>query len=172
VRLALALAALVLTCGVIAGCASTGLEGNVYRGDGYAFRLEPPKEGWEQLDAGDAVLAFRDDGDRAIILVHARCGVDGDDVPLVALTNHLFLEFTEREIEKQEVVPFDGREAMHTLLTAKLDGVLMRYEVWVLKKDECVYDMLYLAPPATFEHSRAAFTALVRGFSTKVEHDD
>jgi hypothetical protein len=163
---------LALSAVALLGCASTGLEGNVYRGDGYAFQLEPPEAGWEQLDAGDAVLAFRHDDDHAVILLHARCGIDGDDVPLIALTNHLFLDFTEREIETQEVVPFDGREAMHTLLTAKLDGVVMRYEVWVLKKDGCVYDMLYLAPPGSFDRRRGAFTALVRGFSTMDTHDD
>ena len=47
-------------------------------------------------------------------MVNGRCGKDGEDVPLASLTQHLFLGFTEREIDcEQTVVPFDGREAMH-----------------------------------------------------------
>jgi hypothetical protein len=64
------------------------------------------------------------------------------------------------------VVPFDGREAMHTMMDAKLDGVPMSYDVWVLKKDGCVYDMLYLAPPNSFERGLSAFNQLVGGFAT------
>ena len=75
-------------------------------------------------------------------------------------------DFTEREIKKQETVPFDGREAMHTVLDAKLDGVAMSYDVWVLKKDGCVYDLLYLAPRASFARGRGKFELLVRGFAT------
>lgn len=106
------------------------------------------------------------------MMVNARCGQDGDDVPLIALTNHLFLMFTDRNIVTQEVIPFDDREAMHTVMNAKLDGVPMTYDVWVLKKDGCVYDLLYLAPEATFDQAHQSFEGLVQGFATVDPHDD
>jgi len=160
-----ALVALTL-CGLGSACASTGFDGSVYRGEGFAFRIPPPPAGWTRLETTDAALAFRHEAHRGTVMIHGRCGFDGDDVPLSALTAHLFLQFTERQIETQEVVPFDGREAMHTVLDAKLDGVAMRYDVWVLKKDGCVYDLLSLAPSSSFAGGHDAFTALVRGFAT------
>ncbi len=147
-------------------CAGNGLTGNVYRGDGFAFTVVEPRGAWKRIDATEAALAYRNDEVHGSILVNARCGLDGDDVPLQSLTQHLFLQFTEQQIDTQEVVPFDGREAMHTVISAKLDGVPMRYDVWVLKKDGCVYDLLYLAPPSGFDAGRGAFEDLVRGFST------
>ena len=42
----------------------------------------------------------------------------------------------------------------------------MSYDVWVMKKDGCVYDLLYLATPAAFGSGRQAFQAMVSGFST------
>jgi len=153
----------------LCGCASgPHLEGNVYRGDGFAFRFIPPRpeeSEWRRLDHSHA-LAYRNDRKQASILVHGRCEVDSDDVPLVALKNHLFLQFTDREVHKEEVVPFDDREALHTELTAKLDGVPMRYDVWVLKKNGCVYDLLYTAPPAHFGAGHATFQRMVEGFAT------
>jgi hypothetical protein len=151
---------------VIGGCASTGLDGNVFHGDGFAFRVVAPTGSWKPLEASHAALAYRNDASHATILINARCNLDGDDIPLQSLTQHLFLQFTERDIKTQEVVPFDGREAMHTIMDAKLDGIPMSYDVWVMKKDGCVYDLLYVAPPATFGGERSSFDDLVRGFAT------
>jgi hypothetical protein len=162
------LAAVVL---VSAGCAG-GLSGDVYRGEGYAFRIGPLGEGWRRVEAGHTALAFRDESDGGTIVVNGRCGVDGEDVPLEALTQHLFIRFTEREILEQAIVPFDKREAMRTVIRAKLDGVPMKFAVWVLKKDGCVYDLAYMASPTRFDRGAADFDRFVRGFSTVTGHAD
>lgn len=150
----------------LGGCSRAGFDGQVYRGEGFAFRLPPPPASWVPLEQPDVALAYRDEANDATILISGRCGIENDDVPLVALTNHLFLQFTERTEELQEVVPFDGREALHTVLVAKLDGVSLRYDAWVLKKDGCIYDLLHFAPPASSEAGLPAFRELVRGFAT------
>src|SRR5262245_54872602 len=104
-----------------AGC-SSGLRGDIYRGQGFAFRIGQIPEGWRRVDTSHAALAFRAEGDGATVVINGRCGTDGEDVPLAALTQHLFIRFSEREIQEQTVIPFDRREAMRTILTAKLDG--------------------------------------------------
>lgn len=152
--------------GALGGCGGSQFDGTVYRGEGFAFRVPPVDGQWERIEHSHAALAFRDSGHRATIMVNGRCGVDSEDVPLMVLTNHLFFQFTEREIQRQEVVPFDGREAMHTEMTAKLDGVAFVFDVWVLKKDGCVYDLLHMAPPGTGQRARAPFQQMVQGFAT------
>ena len=74
--------------------------------------------------------------------------------------------FTERDLLSQEVVPFDGREAMHSVMLAKLDGVPKKFDVWVLKKDGCVYDMYLIAEPARFDAGVGEFRKFVSGFTT------
>ena len=76
------------------------------------------------------------------------------------------MSFTDRETLHQTVVPMDGREAMHTILSAKLDGVPKAFDAFVLKKDGCVYDFVYITPPAKFEANRAPFERFVAGFRT------
>lgn len=154
---------------VSSGCG--GLRGDVYHGPGYAFRIGPLDEKWQRIPASHAALAFRDEEDGSTIVVNGRCGVDGEDVPLDALTHHLFIRFTEREILEQAVVPFDRREAMRTVIRAKLDGVPMKFAVWVLKKDGCVYDLAYMAAPARFDRGAPRFDRFVRGFATVSAHD-
>jgi hypothetical protein len=148
------------------GCSGPSLRGDVYRGDGLHFRIGDIPASWQRLDVSHARVAFRDEGAETTVLVNARCGKDGDDIPLAALTAHLFMTFTERETLEQGVVPMDGREAMHSVVKAKLDGVPKMFDVYVLKKDNCVYDFVDIAAPATFEANRATFERFVGGFHT------
>jgi hypothetical protein len=154
-----------------AGCGA-GLTGDTFHGDGFAFRIGALPAGWERVEVSHAALAFRDARDGGTIVLNGRCGVDGEDVPLAALTQHLFLRFTEREILEQTVVPFDRREAMRTILTAKLDGVPMQFDVWVLKKDGCVYDLAFMAAPPRFARGASEFEHFVRAFATVSPHGD
>ncbi len=96
----------------------------------------------------------------------ARCGPLEQDTPLVALTTHLLIGTTERDVRAQEVEPLDGREALHTEVVAKLDGVALYFDVFVLKKDGCIYDFVYFAPTGRGPAGAAPFRALVRGFRT------
>jgi hypothetical protein len=161
-----ALRALALACMTAAlGCGGPSFNGNVYRGEGVAFRVAEPPATWQRIEVSSGALAFRDEPNDATIAVNGRCGRDSDDVPLRSLTQHLFFQFTDREVEVQEVVPFDEREAMHTVMVAKLDGVPKKFDVWVLKKDGCVYDLLYIARPSTFETGVAPFRSFAKGFA-------
>ena len=103
---------------------------------------------WRPVHVEGGTLAFRDEPHLASILLDARCYQKDDDVPLLALTDHLVMGTTDRQIATQDTIPFDGRDAMHSRLRAKLDGVAMDYDIFVLKKDGCVYDFVYVAPPA------------------------
>jgi len=115
------------------------------------------------VDVKDASIAFRDDSHDASVLVNARCLSADDRTPLVALTNHLLIGATERKYLTQEVEPFDGREALHTRIEAKWDGVPLALDVFVLSKDGCVYDFVHMAKPGT---SVDEFERFVRGFRT------
>ena len=131
-----------------------------------AFRVSEVPNSWRQLDIDGALLAFRDDAHQATVLLNGRCGKDGDDVPLTSLTKHLFLYFTDRHVHLQEPMMLDGREALRTEETAKLDGVSQRFVSVVLKKDTCVYDFIHVTGPERDANSERAFDRFVSGFRT------
>jgi hypothetical protein len=74
---------------------------------------------------------------------------------------------TERTFETEEVIPFDRREAMHSVMRAKLDGVPMQYDIYVMKKDGCLYDLVYVAPPGRFADGASDFERFARGLRTE-----
>jgi hypothetical protein len=166
-----ALRTLPLLAAVACGSAPPHLDAGIYRAGPLAFRIGDVPSSWRRVSVDGATLAYRDEPHLASILLDGRCYRKDDDVPLLALTDHLVMGTTDRQIATQETLPFDEREAMHTLLTAKLDGVAMSYDIFVLKKDGCVYDFVYVADPAkatdgsgggttAFEHFVSTFHTL------------
>ncbi|MBN1653626.1 MAG: hypothetical protein JXA30_07600 [Deltaproteobacteria bacterium] len=123
---------------------------------------------WERVFVGDQNdLAWRHPEFNAIIQVNASCS-PSMDIPLRALTNHLLIGFTEREIQEQKLLPMAGREALRTHLTAKLDGVPREMVFDVLKKDGCVYDFSLIAPPdARFSRALKDYLSLIAGFRSR-----
>jgi hypothetical protein len=163
---AAALGALWLLC-CSTGCSTSALSGNVFRHGGVAFEVGPIPERWRALDeaGGDSELAsfaFRDDRNHVTVGGTGRCGRDGDDVPLRALTQHLTLGFTERSDEAEEKLTLDGREALRTEMQARLDGVPKFLIFVVIKKDECVYDFWRIADHA--DRDASDFDRFVQGF--------
>lgn len=146
------------------GCAASNFDGKVFRQGNVSFRLAHVPEGWRQIEITDTALAFRDDARETTVAINGRCGRDAEDVPLKSLTQHLFLQFTDRQQEDQQLIPLDGREALETQMVAKLDGVEKHFHVVVLKKDGCVYDFLQIA---NGRQDPEQFRSFVNGFSSE-----
>jgi hypothetical protein len=149
------------------GCGKPAFDGRSYQLGDVAFRIGPVPTPWQPLEVEGARLAYRDPATDTILSISARCGRDADDVPLAALTQHLFIQFTERKVVDQKAFTLDGREALRTELKAKLDGVPRRFRVVVLKKDGCVYDFSEIATAKANAQSDAVFESVVTGFATK-----
>lgn len=150
---------------VASGCGRPGLSGNVFRQGDIAFRVGPVPERWQPVQAeieGDlASFAFRDPELAVTVGAAGRCHRDGDDVPLRALTQHLYLGFTNREIQDEQELRLDNRAALRTEMTARLDGVPKHFVFVVLKKDGCVYDFWRIADQPS---DTSAFDTFVLGF--------
>lgn len=154
---------------LVAACASGGMRNGVLRSGEVAFRAGPIPAHWQQVDtdvleADLAAAGFRDRRNGSTIGVAGRCRRDSDDVPLRALTQHLYLGFTDRTIESEQHFPLDGREALRTEMIASLDGVPQQLVFVVLKKNACVYDFWFIS--ARDHTDTSEFDQFVHGFRT------
>jgi hypothetical protein len=153
------------------GCATTGtLQNGIYRGDHTAYRIAPPSSSWTRVTVDqNNDLAWHNESKGAVMHVDSDCD-PGLDIPLTALRSHLLIGFTGREEVEEEVVPMDGREALRTHLTAKLDGVPREILLQILKKDQCVYDFGLITPPGgSFQAALADFDRLLASFTTELD---
>jgi hypothetical protein len=156
----LSVARVILAC---VGCHTAALEDGVYRKGELRVRLGAVPSDWSAIQVDGADVAYRDAPHEGSVLFDVRCHDRDGDAPLASLTEHLIMGTTERDVGKQETIPFDGREAMHTVMSAKLDGVPLQYDLYVMKKDGCVYDVVYVAPAARFAGGAPTFEAFAAG---------
>ena len=82
------------------------------------------------------------------------------------LVNDLLIGTTDRHILLDETIPLDGREARHEVVELKVDGVPLVYDLYVLKKDGCVYDLTLVAPPRAYDQVADRFVTFIGGFRT------
>lgn len=156
---------LVLTLGssLLAGCGGGGsFRAGVFRKSDVTYRVQPPGSSWQMAKFAGNDLAWTDPRGR-VIAVNSECEGTGDP-SLKVLTDHLLLGFDEREIVEREEFHLDGRGALRTHAATSLDGVPVEVELTVLKKDGCVYDLIYTTPEGAFAEKVDEYRSLVRSF--------
>lgn len=131
------------------------------------FRVPPLSPPWESPRRLLKQLVYDNDLLEATIVVDALCGPKFDDAPLPRLAQELFQRLQDRRISSQKNFTLDGRAALRMDGTGTIDGVPLRMAVVVMKKDFCLYDFVYFAPPRTFVRGEGDFEGFLDGFRTE-----
>ncbi len=120
---------------------------------------------WRVVHQEGTSIGFFNDAIGGVVQANATCRDDGDAAPLEALTRQLLVGYTDRRLLDSSAVELARREALHTRVAVRLDGVPMTLDLYVLKRNGCVFDLSYAAPPARYPEGRAAFARFVGGFA-------
>jgi hypothetical protein len=152
-----------LLFGLACACAGPSFQQGVYSNGTTTYRVGTLGPEWEPVQVSGNDLAFHRAG-VGTISVNSTCE-DYEDVPSTALLNHLLFETTARRYLIEETVALDGRGARHALLRAELDGVPLEFELFVLKKDGCVFDLAHIRRPDAAASERANFLNFVQHFA-------
>lgn len=154
----------VLGAALLATSCAQGLRDGQYRDGEKAYRLEPLAGAWSEARFSGNDLAWTAPQGQ-VIAVNATCEEHGDP-SLKVLTDHLLLGFEDRVLDAQEPLTLDGRGALRSRLSARLDGVPIDLELTVMKKDGCVYDFTYTSPRGRFDEHVDDYHRLVASFRT------
>jgi hypothetical protein len=162
----------VLALGVLASACGAPVQRSHYDGKVFVrgsehFQVVPPAS-WERVDAPAGDLAFRHPESKAVIAANATCR-GHHDPPLGVLVNDLLIGTTARKVLLDEDVTLDGRAAEHQVISLLLDGVPLVYDLYVLKKDGCVYDLTLVCRPPAYDGVADQFVAFVAGFRSEGE---
>jgi len=151
---------------LIAGCGYYGtFKGGIFKNREVKYRVGTLSSDWTLLKVRDNNLAFFNEKLGATIQANAMCK-DIDDVSLKVLTNHLLIGLDGRKKIFSRRLPFDGREALQTVVEGKLDGVAIKLDIYVLRKNNCVYDFAYFTRRGHFDRGRADYRRFVKGFKS------
>ncbi len=157
-----------VTVGIIVGLLGVGCSAahrQARRLEGRFQSGQPPEE-WQRVIAGGADRAWYNPALSATIYSDSNCAARFEDGELHDLIKHVTSGIARGEARSEEARVIDGREALVQVYDGSLDGVALRLGVLVTKKDECLYDFVYIAPPSRFEEGWPAFEQVTAGFST------
>ena len=132
---------------------------------GQRFSLGPLGAGWQSMDPLGADKAWYHAGRSATIYAEASCGARYEDGQLDALLTHLTFGIARGAPLRDEPLMLDGRSALVRSFNGQLDGVAVQVGSMVTKKNDCLYDVLYIAPPARFDEGWSDFVGAIQGFT-------
>ena len=140
--------------------------GEATTGEG-RFRTGPLPPSWKGPSLRLKQLVFEDNGIGATIVTDALCGPKFNDAPLPRLARDLFERLDQKKLGAEKWLTLDGRQAVRLEGEGSLDGVPIRMEVVVSKKNFCLYDFVYFAPPDTFQKGWQDFEGYLNGFRVR-----
>jgi hypothetical protein len=137
--------------------------GTAYTGTGrfQAPAMSPP---WKSPKRLLKQLVYENDPLKATLVVDALCGPKYDDAPLNRLARELFQRLQRPVIHSERAFVLDGRSAVRMDGEGDVDGVPIRMSVVVMKKNFCLYDFSYFAPPETSSRGVHDFEGYLNGF--------
>ncbi len=140
-------------------------ESGVYTSENVEFRVADPAPPWKRVtNIEDNELAFWNDELGAAIGVNATCK-EYEDMPLKAMANHLLMGFEDRKHLVWERRDIAGRESLYVVISGKIDGVRVMVAAYVLINDYCTFDLIYHAPPSSFEEGLGELHRMVGEFA-------
>ena len=150
---------------VLCTACTEGLKGDYFQKGEVKYHVaELDKDTWKKVGFADNDVAWLGPNG-SVLAMNATCK-DYGDPSLEVLTNHLLMGFSDKQLVERKTFVLDGRDALESTYTAKLDGVPIDISVAVLKKDGCVHDFTYVAPLGKGPQYRAELDKLIDGFTT------
>ena len=131
------------------------------------YVVTAPAGGWVKVKPGGADTAWFQRDLSATIYFDSNCKERFEDGTLSDLLTHLTFGMAQNEPLREESMTLDGRDALLRVYDGSLDGVQVRVGAVVTKKNMCLFDGLYIAPPSTFEDGWGSFVEVVSGFRTR-----
>jgi hypothetical protein len=128
------------------------------------YELGDPGVGWQVERPGGADKAWFHPDHGAAIYTDSNCGSRYEDSPLSDLVTHLTYGIARGEAVSEQALRIDERDALMRVYEGALDGVAVKVGALVTKKHRCTYDMLFIAPPATFDAGWPDFVTVAEGF--------
>jgi hypothetical protein len=128
----------------------------------YGIALPLPGDEWQRVGEEPSLLTLTHTQLDAGVTISVTCD-QTPDASLDILTRHLLFGFRGVEILHQAPRVLDGVPALGTIARASLDGRPVQLHSYVLRREGCIYDLVYFAHPGDYSRGEPAFERMMAG---------
>jgi hypothetical protein len=131
-------------------------------------RLSATAEGVDAKDPAISVaevpdVAFQSKATSSIISLNSACrsGGETEERDLKGFTNLLFLGISDVSFREESELKLQRGPALETTIQGKLNGEPMKLRTVVLRRGDCLYDLMYVARPDQFPANETDFSHFI-----------
>jgi hypothetical protein len=138
-------------------------------------KLDPKTVGDERPNGGDTIsseisdVAYQSKSTAAIISLNSACqaGKEYENKDLKSLTDTLLLGASDVTLRDEQGVTIQDNPALQTTVEGKMNGEHVKLRTVVLRRQDCVYDLVYIARPEAFPRREQDFSHFVASLRLK-----
>ena len=145
----------------LAACAAGRVVDGGYESRSVGLRLPVPPPPWVQVELPDVDVAYQHPGTGGTIAVFSECS--GDTAAPMRILARRLLFGLKSEVVDQSPVALDGAEALRTTARGTLGGRPVQVESLVVRRNDCVADLVLAASPGVFPTLRPDFDRMAAG---------
>lgn len=140
------------------------------------IKLDPQKTAEQDEGKGQSIsqtevsdVAFQSKSTASIISLDSACrhSNESSERDLKTLSNLLFLGITDVTLREEKGIEVQKTPALETTLRGKLNSEPMSFKTVVLRRQSCVYDLVYMARPRFFDSQVDDFSHFVASLRLK-----
>jgi len=165
-----------LLCSTLSGC--TLFFGSIRpveeKSDDYSILdLSKTNQEWTSLNHFDAEglseqtyktdRAFQSQSSTSIISINTACRRYQDDTPssLKTLTGELLLGISSIQLMQEKLITIAKNDALQTTFRGVMEKREVKAQIVVLQKNRCIYDLMFISKPETFDKDLSVFEKFV-----------
>jgi len=133
-------------------------------------KLNRSSETATDLNANGAFdVAFQSKKTGAVISVNSACRATNQtkEEALRELTDQLLLGINDLSFRHDQYIELQNVPALDTTIQGKMNSEPVMLRTIVLRKNRCVYDLMYIARPETFAEYRETFSQFIASLRLK-----
>jgi hypothetical protein len=146
-----------------AGCATVRIRGGVFSPPHEKYTVSVPGNEWKPVKIGKEDMALWHRQYHAMIAIISS-DIENKGLSLETLSRHLFLGIAGKKIILKEPVLVDNQKALHTILEGEMDNCTLKINSYVVRIGDKIYDLVYWAPPYSFDSVKDDFENMARTF--------
>lgn len=145
----------------ISSCVSIGVEEPKFTKDSQVM-YEPPN-GFLPVEQEHVDKAWKNINNGNSISFLSEC-TSQSDLPHTRIREGIISGLHNRLILKEEMIDFNKRKALISTLTGTVDGIDIKSEIVILKKNNCTYILTYIGIDEKFDINHLNFQTFLQGF--------
>lgn len=153
-----------IICTLIAlnSCVSVKLGENFQSSAKKNFTFTEPNQPFVKVDLDQADEAWQSSKTGNNISIFTDCRPNSSS--LKSLRSSLFGGVEDLIVNEEKTLTFNNREALQSVITGKMEGVPVKINILIFKKNECVYNITYVALTERYEKEIPIFKKFLEGF--------